>query len=203
MTTWQATSHYTHVWMVDGAVQSVITATWRLTVWHTNVWTGNGAVRHVIRTTWQPALLCCWSKTTAQATGQQALKSKDRRTDGSWRGIYRTRYSTYAVRSFEPWKTTDLHEKTVSADFDSRVYVYKTVWSMSVIIHQSEYIQKDKNWNNKTRKRNLSVTASFRQTPKFRFDHIDPRRPCLGLYTSSSLYRVGQKCEPPNALAYT
>jgi len=93
--TWQATWHYTHVWMVDNAVQSVITATWRVTVRHTNVWTGDGAFRCVIRTTWQPALLCCWSKTTGQATGQQALKSKHRRTDGI--GVAYTRYSTYAI----------------------------------------------------------------------------------------------------------
>jgi len=47
-------------------------------------------------------------------------------------------------------------KKTVSADFDSCVCVYKTVRSTSVTIQQSEDIQKDKNWNNKTRKINLS-----------------------------------------------
>ena len=35
-------------------------------------------------------------------------------------------------------------KKTVFADFDSRVCVYKTVWSTSVTIHQLEDIQKDK-----------------------------------------------------------
>ena len=58
----------THTWMVDGAVQSIITATWRVTVRHTNVWMGDGTFRCVIRTTWQPALLYCWSDGTGNGT---------------------------------------------------------------------------------------------------------------------------------------